>query len=855
VRTLLYGLIFACLLPAILVEGAFLFYQYSAERTKLAQKTLHSARATVQAVDEQLAQEALLAKSLATRESLIRRDFSAFHELSLRLLGGINSDLSAALYDFDGQQLLNTGVPFGQPLPTRTDLKPLHSVISTGESPPQSLVLRLSDGRPVVRTLAPVYIGKKVAYVLAVGFASNRLSTLLHQLDLPPGAVAYIIDSSGIIAARTGHQDSLVGKKDRPDILKAMQLNGVGIIEVESSEGIPFMAAYSRSAGSGWSVVIGIPRKNLEAPLRHTFSLFGLSAALILLLSLTLAWLMGKRISKSVRTLRATAKALGTGTLTNIPATYLLETDEVSQAMEDSALLLTTRTQELLTANNSLLERTTELKEAQHISKTGNWKWDANTDSLVVSDELLRRYGPNIARPFTEQRGTVYPEAAWQEFKAAAKATLQTKTGFSLLLPTLTELGSYMWTRANGEVVCNAAGEVTGLRGTLQDVDVFVKAQIEMKDSQARLSLAMSNSDLALWDWNITSDAMYFDDRWASIPGYTVEEMPSNKEGLIQLIHPEDVAQVQAKIESHIKRETSNFEVTNRIKHKDGHTVWIQCTGKVVEWDAEGKPVRMLGVALDITERKQNELTMKALQAELDSTLVWQVAQHTVAALAHEINQPLASASILSEAAKRMLLTDGLSDEAKAEKTKRLEQVLESIASDIERAGDTLKNLFKSLRKPDITQKATRLSGLLDASINTAREEGVFGYKIITDFAVNLPLVKVNSLQITKVLLNLLHNAAQAMHEAQITDGKIWIRTSLSADGSEVCVSVRDEGPGISAALQEEVFQPLISTKQHGMGMGLSISRALIEAHGGKLWHSQEDGRGATFHFTLPISS
>jgi len=224
-----------------------------------------------------------------------------------------------------------------------------------------------------------------------------------------------------------------------------------------------------------------------------------------------------------------------------------------------------------------------------------------------------------------------------------------------------------------------------------------------------------------------------------------------------------------------------------------------------------------------------------------------------VAALGHEVNQPLASASILCEVAKRMLVTDGLSDEAKAVKTKQLEQTLERIASDIERAGIAQRNLLKPLTKPDITKAPAMVNAMVTESIQTTFLSGTFNHQIITNYANDLPAVKVNRQQVVKVLLNLIRNASQAMDEAQMTTGKIWLSTALAADGREICVSVRDEGPGISSALQQEVFQPFITTKPHGLGMGLSISRALIEANGGKLWHSQEDGRGATFHFTLPI--
>jgi C4-dicarboxylate-specific signal transduction histidine kinase len=159
-----------------------------------------------------------------------------------------------------------------------------------------------------------------------------------------------------------------------------------------------------------------------------------------------------------------------------------------------------------------------------------------------------------------------------------------------------------------------------------------------------------------------------------------------------------------------------------------------------------------------------------------------------------------------------------------------------------------------SVAQPDITQAPTQVDKLVAESVQVAMDEGVFDYPITVDCAADLPAVQVNHLQVVKVLLNLIHNGAQAMHGAQIAHGKLDVSTALTADGSEVCVSVRDVGPGISADLQAEVFQPFITTKSHGLGMGLTISRALIEANGGKLWHTPNDGPGATFHFTLPVS-
>jgi len=857
VQALLLRLIFVCLVPPALGAGLWLYTSHKSERAELKKDAIQAARAKVQTVDAELAKAEYFAQALATSESLNWQDFSAFHAQSLRLLRGSNIDLSVVLYDANGQQLVNTHVPYGQPLPSRTNLEQIQSVFATGRPAEQRLIFRRLDGRPVVATMVPVFSGKKVQYGLAVGFSTDRLNTILKQLGSDNGWVASIIDNTGTIAARTLNAETLIGQKSLPEILKSKQIDKKleNIVETHSQEGVPLFSAYSSSPDTGWGVVIDVPRKTLETPLWHSFMVFGLSATLILLLSISLAWLIGNRITKSVRALQSATIALGFNKMMDLPTESLLETDELSQALQASARILKRRTQQLQTANDNLQERSTELSEAQHIAKIGNWKWHTSTGAFFASDELLRLYGRKILLPFDAQKGTVFPEAAWQEIKTAAKATLQTKTGFSLLLPTLTAIGDHIWTRVNGELVCNATGDVTGLRGTMQDVDVHRKAELALQDSESRLSLALSNSDLALWEWNIKTDDLFFDDRWAAIQGDSVKKTPTNYKSFMQNVFLEDIPLIQAAIERYFRGESEKYEASYRVHHKDGPCIWIQASGKVVERDAAGIPLRMLGVAWDVTERKRNELEIAHLQNEMDDLLVWQVAQHTVAALAHEVNQPLASAAILCEAANRMLVTDGLSDVARADKSERLKQTLQRIASNIERAGEVLRNLLKSVNKPDITRAPAMVNELVAESVQTAIEEGLFDCRIITHYAADLQPVKLNRLQIVKVLLNLIHNAAQAMHGATVANGKIWISTALAADGREIFVSVRDEGPGISATLQQEVFQPFITTKSDGLGMGLTISRALIEANGGKLWHSQDDGIGATFHFTLPISS
>jgi PAS domain S-box-containing protein len=591
----------------------------------------------------------------------------------------------------------------------------------------------------------------------------------------------------------------------------------------------------------------------MSAPLLALIAPMAITSALILAMSFGGAWFARRRILNSLNSLKMTAIAYGKGEMTAWPEDPLRETNEVSQALKNSALQLLTRTHELRDSNKTLEERTTELearthelKEAQHITKTGHWKWDAIRRTHVASDELHRLYGPKIRLPFAEQRGTVFPEAAWQELKAA----LQSKKGFSLQLPTLTEYGTQIWTRLIGEVDCNAAGEVTSVHGTLQDVDVYVKADIALQEIAKRYNTLFDEFPEAIVV-HINAEIAFVNKAATQLFAAATEQDLVGKT-VREFLHPDSHQAFAARFSSI----TLSGEPTPSIEMK-----FITTKGATFIGQARSIPLlldekRYIQTYIrDLTAQKRQEAETAKLRDEMDNLLVWQAAQNTIAALAHEVNQPLASASLLSEVAMRLLVTDGLSEEAKAGKKKRLEQVLENIGSDIVQAGISQRNLLERLRKPDITKASAMVNAMVTESIQITFLSGVFDYQIVTHYADDLPAVEVNKLQVVKVLRNLIQNAAQATNEAKMIDGKIWISTALTADGREVCVSVRDEGPGISAALGDEVFQPFITTKPHGLGMGLTISRALIEANGGKLWHSQEDGAGATFHFTLPTIS
>jgi PAS domain S-box-containing protein len=809
----------------------------------------------LEAIDAQLEKLELLAQAMASNAPTSPHDFALFHQRSARLLLESKLDFCIILYDASGHELLNSGVAYGQPLPTRQTLGHIQSVFQTGHRVRPTVISRTSQGHAIIGGMTPVFSGEKVVYALAVGFSSKILNTLLQPQYLPSGSIATISDSTGTIAASSESAQKLIGQTLDAETLKHLEAQSAGTFDLTISAGTPLRTTYRRSPQSGWSLVIALPLQVIDAPLASNLFILSLGGTLLLALSLFLAWLVARRITSSVETLQSAAVALGAGATIKTPASYFLEAAEASQAMAKSAQLLASRTQELLDSNNALSERTTELAQAQHLAQIGNWRVDLTNQQRFASAEMYELFGPDILLPFSAQSSKLFPPETWKKLDQAIRTSIRTGIGYSLVLEVFNKEGRRIWTDNRCQTVLDASGKVVGLLGTCQDISHLKAIESELRESKTLLRMALTNAELTLWEYHIQSGEILFIERLASLQGLEIPAKPISFESYAKSIFPADVPRMYADLEKYLRGDTKKYEASFRARHVDGHYLWLHSVGKVTDWDSEGKPLRMIGVSIDISERRLSESKMEALHDEMNAMLVWQVAQHTVAALAHEINQPLASASFLCEAASRMLPSSEMPVGDPDKVSDRLAETLQRIGSEIQRAGTVLRSLLASMNKPDLTREPAMVNELIGESIKTAHIEGIFGYPIVTEFAADLPLVKVNLLQFAKVLLNLIHNSAQAMKEAEVSDGKIRISSSLSSDASEVFIHVQDDGPGISALMQQEIFQPFISTKADGLGMGLTISRALIEAHGGKLWATQVEGAGATLHFTLPTGS
>ncbi len=274
---------------------------------------------------------------------------------------------------------------------------------------------------------------------------------------------------------------------------------------------------------------------------------------------------------------------------------------------------------------------------------------------------------------------------------------------------------------------------------------------------------------------------------------------------------------------------------------KDGTTFPMELSvGEVTQ----GGRRLFTGFIRDLTQRQRTERRIQELQAELlHVSRVTEMGQ-MASGLAHELNQPLTAAANYLQALRRLI---GRGDEASLA---RAAGAAESAVGQVSRAGEIIRRLREFVKKSEPERREENIVTLIEEACGLAligaREQGV---AVRFRTAPQLPAALVDKVQVQQVLVNLIRNAVEAMQASARRD--ITIETTLDEDGF-IRIGVIDTGPGIAPEIMERLFQPFVTTKPQGMGVGLSLCRAIVEAHGGRLWAEPNPGGGAIFRFTVP---
>lgn len=373
------------------------------------------------------------------------------------------------------------------------------------------------------------------------------------------------------------------------------------------------------------------------------------------------------------------------------------------------------------------------------------------------------------------------------------------------------------------------------------------EAEQALRESEERLRLSKEAANLGAFDYAPAHKTLHWNERMYELWGYPID-VPITYDKFMAAIHPDDRATAQAAVDT-ASDPTGNgdYKLEYRvINADDGAERWVTSFGLMHFKD--GVATRLVGVTQDITEHKLLEKSLQKHRAEAETIFTQQVASRTASAIAHELNQPLAAISAYSEVALHAL-NDTTAN------TDKLKRALEGCVAQAQRAGTSLHELLAFLQEGELITEQLDLNEVVKEALSIAKGDGYNEFQPVLNLEKSLPAVLANRIQVKKVLVNLLRNGVEAMRGAGLANSAITITVRTNTEKNMGHVTVQDSGLGISKDVARRIFEPFFTTKPTGIGMGLAISRALIEANGGQLWLEQNNKSGATFHFTLPFAS
>ena len=377
-------------------------------------------------------------------------------------------------------------------------------------------------------------------------------------------------------------------------------------------------------------------------------------------------------------------------------------------------------------------------------------------------------------------------------------------------------------------------------------VDLMRSRQLSrgLRASEERMRLAARAADLGVWDWDLKRDEVWINDIGKQQTGTSGLGLSSH-ERYLSLVHPDDRERLRQALDQAIEQD-SDFESEFRIIDPNGGERWISATGQV-ERGAQGEPLRLRGISMDITARKQFEGDLQKHRSALGHTQRVFALGQLAAALAHELNQPLGAILRNAEAGELFLRQDSPDLE-------ELREIFVDIQRDDQRAAAVIDRMRALLRYREIRFEVIAPQELFRQVADLLKTEmQARGAALRITVPSKFPGVRGDRVQLQQVLVNLLLNSLDALDARQ--DGPRQMEISAAQmEGGLVEFAVKDTGIGIDHDQSRDLFEPFVTTKSEGTGIGLAISKTIVEAHGGRIRAENHPGGGACFRFTLPVA-
>ena len=417
--------------------------------------------------------------------------------------------------------------------------------------------------------------------------------------------------------------------------------------------------------------------------------------------------------------------------------------------------------------------------------------------------------------------------------------------------------------------------------GLKSEIEERERTQEALRESEERFELALRGADLGMWDWNIETGYVIFNERWAEMLGYSLDEIEPHVRSWEKLIHPDDTPRVMEVLKDNLEGKTALYETEFRLRTKEGDWNWILARAMVFERDETGKPLRSVGTHLDITERRRAEETLRKAHDMLEIRVEERTAELLIAKekaevanqsksaflanMSHELRTPLNHIIGFTE-----LVVDKHFGDLTETQDEYLNDALQSSKHLLSLINDILDLSKVEAGKLELKLSDLNLKALLENSLIMVKEKAMKHRIQLSTHMTSLPeIITVDERKLKQILYNLLSNAVKFTPDG----GRVCLSAS-SVDisslpggigpaftrGSRKVVqfSVTDTGIGLKQEDIERIFNPFdqvehsASRRYHGTGLGLALTKTLVELHGGRIWvESEGEGKGSVFRFVI----
>ncbi|HUM05128.1 MAG TPA: PAS domain-containing protein [Terriglobales bacterium] len=403
--------------------------------------------------------------------------------------------------------------------------------------------------------------------------------------------------------------------------------------------------------------------------------------------------------------------------------------------------------------------------------------------------------------------------------------------------------GEYRWFLLHAVPLRDETGRIVRWYGTTTDIEDRKRAEEALRRSEGYLAEAQRLSRTGSFGWNVFTGELFWSEESFRIFGYDRSIKPT-LQLVLQRVHPDDLVFVQERVRR-VSEEGKDWNLEHRLLMPGGAVRHLHVMARASR-DESGN-LEFIGAVMDVTTTKRAEDELHRARADLAHVARVTTLGELTASIAHEVNQPVAAMKINANAGLRWLATQP-PDLGEAR------QALGGIIEEATRAREVIDRIRALASKAPPRNDRLDVNDIVRDVIALTRSEVQRNRVALqTGLAGDLPPISGDRVQLQQVVLNLIINAIEALNEA--SDGPRELLVGTGKNGSDgVFVAVSDSGPGLDTKHLDHIFDAFHTTKPNGLGMGLAISRSIIEAHGGRLWATPNDRRGAIFQFSLPTN-